>query len=284
MTINRVEFPESKRGHLCFYVNSQSIWVALSSLLDSSINSLRSETYKIAWSAFTFVSFTGNVLKLQIYKQCTATTTWDWIELNINNNLHYRKNYKNLIADLLRLSLHLPYCCRFALHIICLSGIPTTLETRQDGSLDYVLARRMTRISAAKIICIHNKLTKSQSSHEATHFRSELFQLLDIFRFCDFLIGGTFTALVLFFVQSKRRLLHKRFIRKKCVCYVIQRQTRFSLHNNWAIIPDRTTIEHRSETDTKMNTTIVVDTFDWRLPNMNALKWGKNRWRTACDW
>ena len=179
MTINGAEFPEP----YLFYVNSQSIRVALSSSLDSSITEqkLRSETYKIAWSAFSFVSLTGNVLKLQIYKQCTATTTWDWIELNIDNNLHYGMNYKNLIANLLRLSLlHLPYCCRFALHIICLSGIPTTLETRQDGSLDYVLARRMTRISAAKIICIHNKLTKSQSSHKATHFRSQLFQLLDI--------------------------------------------------------------------------------------------------------
>ena len=92
------------------------------------------------------------------------------------------------------------FCCRFALHIICLSGIPITLETRQDVSLDYVLARRMTRISTAKIICIHNKLIKSQSPHKATHFRSQLFQLLvlDIFRFFDFLFGGTLTALVLF--------------------------------------------------------------------------------------
>ena len=39
-----------------------------------------------------------------------------------------------------------------------------------------------------------------------------------------------------------------------------------NLSINWAIIPDRTTIEHRSETDRKMNTTIVMDTFDWRPP------------------
>ena len=38
---------------------------------------LRSKTYKIVWSAFSFVSLTGNVLKLQIYKQCTTTATWD---------------------------------------------------------------------------------------------------------------------------------------------------------------------------------------------------------------
>ena len=39
---------------------------------------LRSKTYKIVGSAFSFVSLTGNVLKLQIYKQCATTTTWDW--------------------------------------------------------------------------------------------------------------------------------------------------------------------------------------------------------------
>ena len=101
-------------------------------------------------------------------------------------------NYKNLTANLLGLSLPflsltIPlavwFCCRFALHF----RLVTTLETRQDRSLDYALARRMTRISAAKIICIHNKLIKSQSPHKATHFRGQLFPLLDIFRFFDFL-------------------------------------------------------------------------------------------------
>ena len=56
----------------------------------------------------------------------------------------------------------------------------------------------MARISAAKIICIYNKLIKSQSPHKAIHFRSQLFQLLDIFRFFDFLFGGSLTALILF--------------------------------------------------------------------------------------
>ena len=79
-----------------------------------------------------------------------------------------------------------------------MSGIATTVETRRDRSLDYVLARQMTRISAAKITCIHNKLIKSQSSHKATHFRGQLFQLPDIFHFFDFLFGGSLTALVLF--------------------------------------------------------------------------------------
>ena len=159
-------------------------------------------------------------------------------ELNINNNLYYILNYKNLTANLLRLSLpiyywlsHLPYigsadsslCTQFA----------STLETLQDRSLDYVLARRMARISAVKIICIHNKLIKSQSSHKATHFSGQLFQLPAIFRFFDFLFRGSIAYGSSFvFVQSKRRLLHKRFARKKCFCYVIQRQTTFSPHNN----------------------------------------------------
>ena len=98
-----------------FNVNSQSIRVSLSSLLDSSINrNWEVRLIKSLEAPFSFVSLTGNVLKLQIYKQCT--TTWDRIELNINNNLYYRMNYKNLTANLLWLSLpfyywqsHLPY-------------------------------------------------------------------------------------------------------------------------------------------------------------------------------
>ena len=66
----------SYRNHY-FNVNSQSIRVARSSvtwLVDK--QKLRSKTYKIVESAFSFVSLTGNVLKLEMYKQCT--TTWDW--------------------------------------------------------------------------------------------------------------------------------------------------------------------------------------------------------------
>ena len=116
-------------------------------------------------------------------------------------------NYKNLTANLLRLSLpfyfwqfHLPYgwfSWRFASHTTCLSGTQTACGTRQDRSLDYVLARRLTKISAAKIICIHNKLIKSQSPHKATHFRSQLFRPLNIFRFFA-LDKRSLTALVLF--------------------------------------------------------------------------------------
>ena len=66
---------------------------------------------------------------------------------------------------------------------------------RIDLSMDYVLARRTTRISAAKI---HNKLIKSHSPHKATHFRGHLFQLPCIFCFFDFHFGGSLTDLVLF--------------------------------------------------------------------------------------
>ena len=58
-----------------FKVNSQSIRVALSSSLDSLINRDLEDRHEIVWSAFSFVSLTGNVLKLQIYKQCTTTAT-----------------------------------------------------------------------------------------------------------------------------------------------------------------------------------------------------------------
>ena len=100
----------------------------------------------------------------------------------------------------------------------------------------FILARRMTIISAAKIIYIHNKLIKSQSPPKATHFSGQLLQLRDIFRFFDFLFDSVLWRIAygssFVFVQSKRRLLHKRFTRRKCFCYVIQRQTTFSLHNN----------------------------------------------------
>ena len=181
--------------------------------------------------------------------------------------LTYDHVTSNLTSLILTIPLAALFCWRFALHTICLCGVPTTLETRQDRPLDYALARRTTRISAVKIICIHNKLIKSQSSHKATHFSGQLFQLPDIFRFFHFLFKGSIAYGSRFvFVQWKRRLLHKRFARKKCFCYVIQRQTTFYPHNNppsqrnckllchnnnWAIIPDPTTIERGCETDTK---------------------------------
>ena len=162
--------------------------------------------------------------------------------------------------------------------------------------LSHVLARRMIRISAAKVICIHNKLIKSQSSHKATHFRGQLFQLPDIFRFLDFLFGGSLTALVLF--SFNRRLLHKRFAGKKCFCYVIQRQTTFSPHNNppsqrnckllchnnnWAIISDPTTIEHGCETDTKW-----TQLLSWRhlidVHQNEVFQMGQKSFGGACDW
>ena len=57
-------------------------------------------------SAFSFVTLMGNVLKLQIY---SVQPQQHETELNTNNNLYYRMNYKNLTANLLRLSLPFYY-------------------------------------------------------------------------------------------------------------------------------------------------------------------------------
>ena len=81
-------------------------------------------------------------------------------ELNINNNLYYRMDYKNLTANLLQLSLpfyywqsHLPYGSADGL--LCVNNdarlmqgfaynLPVWYSNHADRSLDYVLARRMT--------------------------------------------------------------------------------------------------------------------------------------------
>ena len=94
-----------------FNVSSQSIRVALSSLLDSSINR-NWEVRLIKPLEAPFRSTRSRAMfwsSVKSYKQCPTTTTLDWIELNINNNLYYRMNYKNLTANLLRLSLPFYY-------------------------------------------------------------------------------------------------------------------------------------------------------------------------------
>ena len=162
-----------------------------------------------------------------------------------------------------------------------LSGIPATLEPRKDRSLDCILARRMTRISAAKIICIHNKLIKSQSPHKVTHFRGQLLQLRDIFRFFDFLFGGSLMALVLFsfnrnaafftnvslaksvsamWFKDRPRLLYIITLHLSEIAkYVVIITERLYLIQRW--------VEHRRETE--MNTTIAMDTFYWRPPKLS---------------
>ena len=123
----------------------------------------------------------------------------------------------------------------------------------------------MTRISAAKIICIHNRLIKSQSPHRTTYFRGQLFSITWYLSFLCLSLWRIAYSSSFVFVWSKCRLLHKHFACKKCFCYVIQRQTTFSLHNNspsqrnckllchnnWAIIPDSTAIERGCETGMK---------------------------------
>ena len=83
----------------------------------------------------------------------------------------------------------------------------------------------MTRISAAKIICIHNKLIQSQSPHKATHFCCSY--VISFVSLTSSLADRLQRGSSFVFVQSKRRLLHKRFTRRKYFCYVTQRQTTF---------------------------------------------------------
>ena len=167
----------SYRNHY-FNINSQSNQVVLSSLLDSSINR-NWEVRLIKSLEAPFRSSRSRAMFWSCKFTNSAQPQQHKTELNINNNLYYRMNYKNLTANLLWPSLPFYYWQSHLLHGsadgLCCMQFASTLETRQDRSLDYVLARRMTRISAAKIIFIHNKLIKTQSSHKVTHFRGQTF-------------------------------------------------------------------------------------------------------------
>ena len=224
---------------------------------------------------------------------------------NINNKLYYRVNYKNLTAYLLLLSLpfyywqsHLPHgsddgllCIQFA----CLVFQPR-LKLGQDRSLDYVLAKRMARISAAEIIGIHNKLIKSQSSHKATHFRGQLFQLPDISRFFDFLFGGSLTALVLFPFNWNAAFFKNVSLAKSVSAMWFKDRPRF-LHiitphlseivNYFVIIINERLylIQRRSNIAVKLtrNEHDYYHTFDWRPPKLSFSN-GKKSLRGACDW
>ena len=146
----------------------------------------------------------------------------------------------------------------------------------------------MTKISAAKIICIHNKLIKvnphtTRLISEATFFScltsfvSLTFSLADRLRlqlcfrtiemppasqtFCSqkvFLLCDSDTPRCLYIIT-----LHLSDIGNQ------------DCHNNWAIIPDPTTIEHGRENWHEMNRTIVMETFDWRPPKLSFRKWKK---------
>ena len=214
-------------------------------------------------------------------------------------------NYKNLTANLLRLPLpfyywqfHLPYgsadgllCIQFA----CLVLQPRLKLVKIVRSLDYVLARRMTKISAAKIICIHNRLIKSQSPHKATHFRGQLFQLPDIFRF--FALEDRLRLSVSFSYNWNAAFFTNVSLAKKCFCYVNQGRPRFlyiiTLHfseiaNYFVIIIERFILEPTNERAwlwnwQEMNTTIVMETFEWRPPKLSFSN-GKKSLRGACDW
>ena len=154
----------------------------------------------------------------------------------------------------------------------------------------------MTRISAAKIICIHKRLIKSQSPHKAIYFRDQLSQLPDIFRFFAFLFGGSLTALVLFSYDRNAAFFTNVSLAKSVSAMRFKDRLRFlyiiTLHhseiaNYFVIITERLYLtQRRSDVAAKltwMNTTIVIETFDWRPPKLRFWN-GKKSLRGACDW
>ena len=145
----------------------------------------------------------------------------------------------------------------------------------------------MTRISVAKIICIHDKLLKSQSAHKATHFRGQLFQLLDIFRFFDLLFGGSLTALILFSYSRNAAFFTNVSLAESVSRMWFKDRPRFlyiiTLHlseiaNYFVIITERLYLIQRRSTDTKWTRLLswihLIDVHQNLVFEM-----GKNRWR-----
>ena len=159
----------------------------------------------------------------------------------------------------------------------------------------------MTRISAAKKICIHNRLIKSQSPHKATYFWGYLL-LPDIFRFFDFLFGGSLTALVLFSYDRNAAIFTKVSLAKSVSAMWFKDRLRFlyiiTLHlsemaNYFVLITERLyLIQRRSNVAEKLTWNehdyIVMETFDWRPPKLsfwNRKKgWGARVTGNRCDW
>ena len=148
-----------------------------------------------------------------------------------------------------------------------------------------------------EIICIHNKLIKSQSPHKATHFRGQLLQLRDIFRFFDFLFGGSLRLLVLFSFNRNAAFFTNVSLPESASAMWFKDRPRFhymiTLHlseiaNYFVIITERLYLIQRwSNIAVKlmyeMNMTIVMDTFDWRPPKLSFWN-GKKSSKGACDW
>ena len=93
----------SYRNHY-FNINSQSNRVVLSSLLDSSINR-NWEVRLIKSLEAPFRSSRSRAMFWNCKFTNSAQPQQHETELNINNNLYHSLNYKNLTANLLRLSL-----------------------------------------------------------------------------------------------------------------------------------------------------------------------------------
>ena len=147
----------------------------------------------------------------------------------------------------------------------------------------------MTRISAAKIICIHNKLIKSQSPHNATHFRGQLFQLC-IFRFFDFLFGGSLTAPA---VYNRNAAFFTNVLLAKSVsvmwfkdrprCLYIITLHLSEIGNDFVIITERLyLIQRRSNMAVKL----TRNEQDYCHGNiwLTSTKTGKKSLEGGCDW
>ena len=125
-------------------------------------------------------------------------------------------------------------------------------------------------------ICIYNKLIKSQSPHKATHFRGQLFQLPDIFRFFDFLFGGSIslTALVLFSCNRNAAFFTDVLLAKSVSPMWFKDRPRFSLKitlhlseiaNYFVIITERFyLIQRRSNLSVKLTRNEHDSVFSWK--------------------
>ena len=157
----------------------------------------------------------------------------------------------------------------------------------------------MTRISAAKIIRIHNKLIKSQSPHIKSNSLQRptlsatwylLFLWLSLWRIAyrsSFVFvsrnAAFFTNVSL--AKSVSAMWFKDRPHFLCIITLLLSE----ITNYFVIITERFYLIQRLEDRTspwnwhETNTTIVMDTFDWRQPKLSFWN-GKKSLKGACDW
>ena len=148
----------------------------------------------------------------------------------------------------------------------------------------------MTKSSAAKIICIHKRLIKSQSPNEATHFGGQLFQLPDICRF--FALEDRLRLSVSFSYNRNAAFFANVSLTKSVSAMWFKDRPRFlyiitldfsEIANYFVIIIEWFILDPTNERTWlwnwhEMNTTIVMETFEWRPPKLSFANGKKNRW------